>query len=108
MFNIGYYIAFIASCYINKHDALVGTASQLITSALVIIICYPINQLTPDRSVVMIGLLPITFILGAMVNVTYYKWTTEEEENNNNIDDHHAIAPSPGESLKENLLKSFA
>jgi hypothetical protein len=80
MFNIGYYFAFIASCYINKEDALIGTATMLITNALIIIISYPIDKLTPDRSVVEIGLLPVTFFLGSMATVMYALWSEQKRK----------------------------
>eukprot|EP00301_Raphidiophrys_heterophryoidea_P000441 c10220_g1_i1.p1 GENE.c10220_g1_i1~~c10220_g1_i1.p1 ORF type:complete len:368 (+),score=95.21 c10220_g1_i1:151-1254(+) len=74
MFNVGYYIAYIGSCIVNRHDALIGVVAFSIISGLVTGVSYPIGELTPDKHVVEIGLVPLTIVLSTVSMVLYELW----------------------------------
>ena len=77
MFNVGYYITYIAAASVNKSDALIGTVSSIAVTAVVTAVAYPSDVLTPDRSVVMIGLVPLTVLLTALATVSFVLWSRE-------------------------------
>ncbi len=77
LFNVGYYITYIAACFVNTSDALLGTVASVLVTALVTAISYPIAELTPDQSVVEIGLVPLTIFLSAASMYTYSLWSKE-------------------------------
>jgi hypothetical protein len=74
MFNLGYYVSYIAACYVNSHDAFIGVLAAALVSALVTAISYPIPALTPDQSVVDIHLVPVTIVLSTLAIAFYTKW----------------------------------
>jgi hypothetical protein len=77
MFNFGYYITYITACYVNKFDALIGCVGSVISAALVIAVSYPIEELTPDKDVVNIALVPLTLILSCTAMVLYTRWSKD-------------------------------
>eukprot|EP00798_Chlamydomonas_sp_ICE-L_P031638 gene31638-6833_t len=77
-FNISLYVSYIVCCYINKADALIGTLINVAVPAIVAAISYPIDALTPDRSVVMIGLVPLTIALFGLSTFAYDVWSREQ------------------------------
>lgn len=74
-FNFGYYIAYVGACILNKHDALIGVAASTLVTCVVTCISYPIEALTPDKSVVMIGLVPLTIVLSTASLAMYTRWS---------------------------------
>eukprot|EP00035_Acanthoeca_spectabilis_P028317 m.470077 g.470077 ORF g.470077 m.470077 type:complete len:372 (-) comp29386_c0_seq1:62-1177(-) len=77
LFNMGYFVTYITACYVNKVDALIGTVAGVISTALVVVISYGNSELTPDKSVVNIGLVPLTLILAATALILYSQWSTK-------------------------------
>merc|ERR1719245_3037650 len=74
-FNFGYYFAYMAACHLNKHDALIGVSASTMVTCLVTAISYPIPALTPDTSVVAIGLVPLTIVLSFLAFYIYTVWS---------------------------------
>eukprot|EP00056_Hartaetosiga_gracilis_P021056 m.22542 g.22542 ORF g.22542 m.22542 type:complete len:421 (-) comp8861_c0_seq1:90-1352(-) len=77
LFSIGYYLAYIVACFVNTSDALVGTVASVLVTSVVIIVSYPIKELTPDKKVVSIGLVPLTIILSSASMYMYMKWSKQ-------------------------------
>lgn len=72
-----YFVTYIAACFVNHTDALVGTVASVLVTCIVTVVSYPIKELTPDKHVISIGLVPLTIVLSAASMYMYMKWTTE-------------------------------
>ena len=79
MFNIGYYASYIASCYVNTFDALLGIIASAATTAIVTAISYPVPELTPDKSVIDLWLVPLTLSLSCLAMYFFARWTDSNE-----------------------------
>lgn len=74
LFNLGYYVTYITACVVNKSDALLGTVASVMVTALVTTVSYPSGELTPDKDVVAIGLIPLTLMSSAVSLYMFLRW----------------------------------
>ncbi len=73
-FNLCYYINYIGAAVVNREDFLHTTFGSVLSTALVAIVSYPITELTPDKAVVDIGLVPLTLVLSTAAAVSFTDW----------------------------------
>ena len=77
LYNAGYFVTYVAACFVNTRDAFIGVFDAAAVSSVVVGLTYLIPPLRPATDAGL-GLVPVTVVLSALSIVFYNRWVQKE------------------------------